>query len=109
MLDDELEHKNGDPARHTTRESREAQKEHYARLPRDTGPTVAERVGRQALLLDAVDDEHAQRREDEGEPVDEGDVHVGAVKRRLGPNSRIEEDVEGEGKLAARHGELVKC
>lgn len=102
VLDNKFQDKDGDTAGHAARERRKSQKEDHARLPRDARPAVAERVGRQALLLDAVDDEHAQRREDEGQPVDERDVYVGAVEWGLGPDGCIEEDVKGEGELANR-------
>ena len=52
-------------------------------LPGDAIATVGKVVGRQTRLVDAVDDEHAQRAEDAGDPVDKGHVDVAAVEGAL--------------------------
>lgn len=91
---DVSEDKHTDATGHAACEAREAEEQHDARLPRNTRSTVAERVGTQARLLDTVDDEHAQAREDEGQPVDKGDVCVGRVEWGLGPHCGIEKNVE---------------
>ena len=103
VLHNEFEHEDGDAARHTTSEGGEAEKEDDTGLPSDAGTGVAPGIRAEALLLDAVDDEHAEGGEDEGEPVDEGDVDVlGAVLGGMGPDGGVEHDVEGEGELEGR-------
>lgn len=97
--DDELEDKDGDAAGHAAGQGREAQKQHDAGLPGHARARVAKRVRLQPRLLHRVDDEHAQGREDERQPVHKGDVHVGAVVGGFRPHGRVEEDVEGEGEL----------
>lgn len=97
---DILHDEHSDTASHAARKERKAKEQHNTRLPRDAGPGVREGVGGEARLLDRVDDQHAQRGEDEGQPVDEGDVGVeGAVEGGLGVDGCVEEDVEGEGEL----------
>lgn len=107
LLDGELEDEDDDAARHAAGEGREAQEQHDAGLPGDARPRVAERVGREPRLLDRVDDEHAERAEDEGQPVDEGHMHVRHVQRRLRPHGGVDEDVEGERELRNADGQNI--
>lgn len=78
VVHDVLEHKHDDATGHAAGKGREAQEEHDAGLPGDAAAAsaVAEVFGAEALLLDRVDDEHAEGGEDEGQPVDEFDVDV---------------------------------
>lgn len=95
---DKLEYKDSHTSSHTTGQSCEAKEQHDTSLPRDTGTAVAEGVGAKTLFLDRIDDEHSQAGEDEGKPVNELDVDVGGVGV-LGPDGRVEHDVEGEREL----------
>lgn len=62
--------------RQTPRQKRKPQKQHKPRLPRHPAPAVTKAIGLQPGLLNRVDDQHAQRGADGGDPVDEFDVHV---------------------------------
>lgn len=106
--DDKLEDEDSDTSSHTTSEGGKAQEQYHASLPRDTRPTVAERVGAEALLLDRVDDEHAQTGEDEGQPINKLDMDIRAVVGRLGPDGGVEHDVKGDGELRVAIG-LASC
>lgn len=102
-----LEHKDGDASGHAAGKGREPEEQDDAGLPCDAGAAVAEGVGAEALLLDRVDDEHAEAGEDERQPVDEFDVDVGSVLGRLGPDGGVEHDIEGEGELRNGGGAYV--
>lgn len=65
--------------RQTPRQQRKPQKQHKPRLPRHPAPTVTEAVGVQPRLLNRIDHQHTQRGANAGDPIDEFDVHVGAV------------------------------
>ena len=99
VLKQVLEHHDRDATRQPTSHERKAQKQHQPRLPRDAAAAVAEAVGAQPRLLDAVDHEHAKGGADAGDPVDEGDVLVGAIEGRFGEGGRINEEEETNGEL----------
>ena len=102
VVHDVFEHKYDDTTGHAAGKGREPQEEHNAGLPGDAA-VVAEGLAAEALLLDRVDDEHAQGGEDKGQPVDEFDVDVRSVAR--GPNGRVQHDVEGDGELEQNRGQ----
>lgn len=81
-------------ARQTPRHQRKPQKQHEPRLPSHPVAAVAERVGGQARLVDAVDDEHAESGADAREPVYESDVHVRRVGGGVGEGGGVDEEVE---------------
>ncbi len=78
---------------------RKAQKEHQPRLPRNASARVGEAVGAEARLLDRVDHQHAQRRADAGDPVDELDVHVRTIPGRVRVRGGVNEEEEAQGEL----------
>lgn len=88
---------------HTTsqppREQRKAQKQHKPRLPRHLAAAIAVAVGAQPRLLDQVDHQHPQRGADPGDPVNELDVHVGAIARAVREGRGVDEEEESEGEL----------
>ena len=90
-----LEHKHRDAAGQPAGQRREAHEEHDAGLPRRAVARGVAVVARQPRLVDAVDDQHAQRREDGRHPVDESDVEVGGVALG-GPGCGVNEDEEGD-------------
>jgi hypothetical protein len=98
-----LQHHHGDAARQPAGHEGKAQEQHQPRLPRHPAAGVGEGVGRQARLLDRVDDEHAERGADDGDPVDEGDVFEGAIEGRVRVGGGVDEDEEAEGELDAEH------
>ena len=79
IRNDKLQYEDSYTSSHATRKGRKSQEQHHASLPCDARSAVAEGVGAKTLLLDRVDDEHTQAGEDQGKPVDEFDVDVGAV------------------------------
>lgn len=96
---DILQHHDRDPTRQASGHSSKAHKEHDPRFPSDAIPAIAEVVGAEARLVDAVDDEHAQRGEDAGDPVDEVHVEFAAVERGVGEGCCVDEGEEGDGEL----------
>lgn len=80
-------------------EQRKAQKEHKPRFPSHLAAAVAVAVGAQPRLLDRVDHQHPQRGADAGDPVDELDVHVGAIARAVREGRGVDEEEESEGEL----------
>ena len=99
LRDNVLQNHDGDTTSKTTSHGSKAHEQDNTGLPGDTIATVAEVIGREAGLVDRVDDKHAEGTEDDGDPVDKGHVDVGAVECRLGVDSGINEDEEGNGKL----------
>jgi hypothetical protein len=69
------------------------------RFPSNAIPAIAETVTGQASLVYAVDDDHAEGREDAGDPIDEGEVEDGAVEGGFGVAGGIDKDEEGDGEL----------
>jgi hypothetical protein len=94
-----LQNHDGDTSSKATSHSSKAHEQDNAGLPGDTIAAVAEVISGEAGLIDRVDDEHAEGAEDDGDPVDKGHMHVGAIERGLGVNCGIDEDKEGDGKL----------
>jgi hypothetical protein len=88
-----LEHQHRDPPGQAPGQKRKPKKQHHSGLPSNSGARVGEGVGGEPGLLDAVDDEHAEGREDQRQPVDEFDVDIGAVEV-VRPDGRVEESVE---------------
>lgn len=99
VLEQILQHHDGDAACQTSRHKRKAEKQHCASLPGDTIPTVREAVGRQARLFDAVDHQHAECGADERDPVDKVDVHGRAVEGGLRVDAGVDEEEESEREL----------
>lgn len=91
-----------DSTRQSTRHEREAQEQDQPSLPRDASAGVGEAVGTEPRLLDRVDDEHAERRADAGDPVHELDVHVRPVLGRVRVRGRVDEEEEPQGELHVR-------
>ncbi len=71
-----LHNKDNNASRQPTSQQRKAQEQDQLGLPRNAVSAVREAVSRQPRLVDAVDDEHAQRAADAGDPVHERDVHL---------------------------------
>jgi hypothetical protein len=96
-----LQHQHRNTPCHPPRQTRKPKEQHHSRLPRNARSRVRERVCRETSLLNGVYDQHSERGEYEGEPVDEVDVYggVGAVLRGVRPDCSIEHDIEGEGEL----------
>jgi hypothetical protein len=78
-----LQDHDGDTTSETTSHGSEAHEEDNASLPGNTIAAVAEVIGREAGLVDRVNDKHAEGTEDDGDPVDKGHVDVGAIEGRL--------------------------
>ena len=85
-----------------TGHERKPEEQDEPRLPRDAVAGVAEAVGAEARLVDAVDDEHAERGAHARHPVHERHVHVARVDGRVRVRRRVHEEVEAEGELCAR-------
>ena len=83
----------------STREQRKSQEQHKPRLPRNPTPTITEAIGMKTRLLDRIDNEHSQRGADAGDPVDEFDVHEGAVTSAVGESGGVDEKEETQGEL----------
>ena len=60
----------------TASQKRKAQEEHKSRLPRNSSTRITETIGLQPRLFNRVDHQHAKRRTDARNPVDELDMHV---------------------------------
>ncbi len=82
-----LHNKDNNASRQPASQQRKAQEQDQLCLPRNAIAAVREAISRQPRLVDAVDDEHAQRAADAGDPVHKGNVHlrVRGVHDRLGP------------------------
>ena len=91
-----LQHHDTNSTSKTSSHSSKAHEQHNPRFPRNAVPTIAETVTRQARLVYAVDDDHAEGREDAGDPVDEGEVEDGAVEGGFGVAGGVDEDEEGD-------------
>ena len=92
---------------HTTRQSagqqREAQEEHQLGFPCHAITAIAEAIGRQSPLIDAVDNEHAERGTYERDPVNKGYVELfGTILIGFGVGGGIDESVEAAGELSDR-------
>ena len=83
----------------TTREQRKPQKQHKPRLPRNSTSTITEAIGMKTRLLNRIDNEHSERGADTGNPVDELDVHEGAVAGAVGESGGVDEEEETQGEL----------
>ena len=79
------------------------QKQHKPRLPRNPTPTITEAIRLQPRLLNRVDHQHAQRRADPRDPVDEFHMDVRAVARAVREGRRVDEEEESERELAFIH------
>jgi len=99
IVDHILQHHHADAASKSSSHSSKAHEQHDPRFPRNAIPAVAETVAGQASLVYAVDDDHAECREDAGDPIDEGEVEDGAVEGGFGVAGGIDEDEEGDGEL----------
>lgn len=85
--------------RQTAGQQREPEEQNEARLPRNPTSAVTEAIGIQPRLLDRVDDHHAQRRADAGDPVNELDMDLGAISRAVGKGGSVDEEEESEREL----------
>ena len=99
IIDHILQHHDADAASKSSSHSSKAHEQHNSRLPRNAISTIAETVTGQASLVYAVDDDHAQGREDAGDPIHESEVEDGAVEGGLGVAGGIDEDEQGDGEL----------
>lgn len=79
LRDNVLQNHDGDTTSKTSSHSSKAHEQDNTGLPSDAIAAVAEVISREAGLVDRVDDKHAQGTEDDGDPVDEGHVYLGAV------------------------------
>jgi len=89
----------GDTASKATSHGSKAHKQDNTSFPGDAITAVAEVIGREACLVDRVDNQHAEGTEDDGNPVDKGHVYIGAIESGLGVDGGINKDEEGNGKL----------
>lgn len=96
VLEQILEHHDGDAASKAAGHERKSQEQHGAGLPGDAVAAVGEAIGRQPRLFDAVDHQHAERRADEGDPVHEVDVHVRPIERRFREHAGVDEEEEAQ-------------
>lgn len=97
-----LQYQHRNTTSHSTSQASKPQEQNNPRFPRHAGARVAKGVGAQAGLLDRVDNQHTRCREDEGQPVNEVDMDVGAIEGRMGPDCSVKEDEECEGELRGR-------
>lgn len=79
------------------------QKQHKPRLPSNPTPAITEAIRLQPRLLDRVDHQHAQRRADPRDPVDELHMDVGAVARAVREGRGVNEEEESERELSFIH------
>ena len=89
----------GDTASKATSHGSKAHEQDNTSFPGDAITAVAEVIGREACLVDRVDNQHAEGAEDGGDPVDKGHVYIGAIESGLGVDGGINKDEEGNGKL----------
>jgi hypothetical protein len=99
IIDHILEHHHADTSRKSSSHRSKAHEKHDSRFPRNAIPAVAETITGKASLVYAVDDDHAEGREDAGNPIHEGEVEDGAVEGGFGVAGSIDEDEEGDGEL----------
>jgi hypothetical protein len=94
-----LHHHDGNPSRHSSSQKRKSKEQYNSGFPGYLRAAVGEGIRCQTRFLNAIDDEHAESGEDEGEPVDEGDVNVRSVHGAGRPYGSIKKDIESEGEL----------